>query len=266
MRPFVWRVPQQVLDALPPAVRAMIPPIVVRNFRFLDVCAGRARITKWAMLHGMLGAAVDSNYGDHMDICSDIGFALLVTCLLRVVVGGLMFLGPRCSSWVWMSRFVSRRSRRKPLGNKRRPFVAEGNKLNVRCGLACAIASMIQVDWVIEQPASSLFFDTPLMKGVIKFNAARKITFPLSEYGHPALKMTMLVGTAAWLSTFAPRKRLCPKAKAKTKAKAKAKVSLVRRLAGQRVRGEPAALKGSQVYPARFALAVVAAHWPHESP
>ena len=275
-----------MLTLLPPQVRRLVPPVVVRNVDFLDVCAGRARPTKWAIMMGLSSIASDSEYGPHMDITTDEGLALLVTCVCRTARGGLMLMGPKCSSWVWVCRFSSQRSVENPLGDATRDFVRQGNCLNACCSLVCRIAWALGVSWVIEQPSSSLFFATPLMQAVVADCQARRIAFPMSNFGHPACKQTVLVGTASWLPTFcggvaglepaveAPAVRRAPKSKAKAALvrpapKAKAKVGLVRRLGvqsgQQRVRGIPE-LSASQVYPARFALAIVRAHWPERVP
>ena len=92
-RPFAHAVPAEIKALLPVSVAALIPAVVVRNIHLLDVCAGKARISRWAMLHGLTAAAVDFEYDDHMDINSDIGLALLIILALRVVLGGLIFMG-----------------------------------------------------------------------------------------------------------------------------------------------------------------------------
>lgn len=261
-RPFAHAVPAEIKALLPGSVAALIPAVVVRNIHLLDVCAGKARISRWAMLHGLTAAAVDFEYGDHMDINSDIGLALLIILALRVVLGGLIFMGPQCSSWIWMSRSISKRSASDTTGDTSRQFVADGNRLNSRCGVVCAIAHMMGVRWVIEQPGSSLFFESPPMAATIQHCAAQSVKFPMSDYGHACLKPTILVGTVTWLPQFAHKDK--PKAKQKAKAKPKAKSTLVTRWqqgGTTKVRGNRI-LKESQVYPVKFGLAVVHAQWP----
>lgn len=277
-RPFAHAVPAEIKALFPGSVAAFIPAVVIRNIQFLDVCAGKARISRWAMLHGLTAAAVDCDYGDHMDINSDIGLALLIILALRVVVGGLIFMGPQCSSWIWMCRSISKRSASDTTGDTSRQFVVDGNRLNSRCGLVCAIAHMMGVHWVIEQPGSSLFFESPPMAATIQHCAAQSVKFPMGDYGHGSRKPTILVGTVAWLPQFAqkpkakqkattkPKQMDKPKAKKNDKPKAtpKAKSTLVTRWhqgGTTKVRGN-SNLKESQVYPVQFALAVVRAQWP----
>jgi hypothetical protein len=291
LKNFAWRVPQEIVNLIPVRLHCLIgctdgkPLVVIRNWNFIDVCAGKARIAKWCLLMGLHGCAIDFEYGSHMDINTDGGLAILIVSLLRICAGGLMFIAAQCSSWVWLSRATSERTISNPAGNPERAFVKLGNLLNDRCSLVCYIAHQIGVKWVIEQPTSSMFFVTPGMSAICKHVQAARVHLFMGDFGHPARKGTVLVGTAGWLANFkaagggaqpsassSSTDQPQPTAKAKAKGKAKAKASLkasmkalVRRRmknGKEQVFGQKHELKESQVYPARFALAVVKAHWP----
>ncbi len=134
-----------------------------------------------------------------MDTCSDDGFALTLLSLLRVRRGGLFWIGTQCSTWVWINRKTSGRSKENPLGNTTHRSVVEGNELNARVALLCAIAYATSVTWVIEQPASSLFYSTRDMGIVMARSGAQIVHTWLGGFGHPMKKPTTLVGTASWL-------------------------------------------------------------------
>ena len=288
-----WKVPSDILDLIPQPCRVLLrcadgPLTVVRNFDFVDICSGKARITKWAVTAGLTGAALDVDYGQHMDINSTEGFALAILCVLRVGVGGLVFMACQCSSWIWLSRSSTQRSAENPHGNVRRPSVVEGNSLNVRCALLCLLAHRCCSRWVVEQPDSSLFFDTDSMQTAWKNCGARLIKFRMSIYGHVTRKGTYLLGTADWLEEIgnacapsaasssgkpeppcppcpskSPGKPKKPKNTIKAKVKAVALARVHKDGSGRkRVTGNKVALKDSQVYPARFALRVCQLHWP----
>ena len=77
---FAWKVPAHILEIIPATIRELIGCndghlVVVRNFAFLDICAGKARITKWAQAAGLTGIAIDQEYAEHMNINSAEGFA-----------------------------------------------------------------------------------------------------------------------------------------------------------------------------------------------
>ena len=205
------------------------------------------------------------------------------------------------SSCVCVARSSSGRSKAIPRGHESKPKVAEGNSLNDRAALLCWIASMLQVAWVIEQPASSLFFDTKHMSSVITQCGAKRIHLWLYDYGHPARKATIFVGTTAWLASFACTRRgnedakqvaankPCMKGQGKGVARAKPKgkkpLAKATRQAGawaskkrpkpmalckvtttsagkRHASGKSACVKASQVYPVRLAIAILRARFP----
>ena len=103
------------------------------------------------------------------------GLALSILLLLRVQVGGLVVLGDQCSSWAWLARSSTKRAAANPSGDTSRRCVAEGNELNDRTALLCTLARLIGVCWLVEQPASSLFFATKSMATAIAATAAWRV-------------------------------------------------------------------------------------------
>lgn len=263
-----WRVPDGVLELIPQSVKLLLGIVegqafvVIRNIHVLDICAGRARICKWAHVAKLTSIALDREYGDHLDINSDSGLAIAIVCLLRVRDRGLAFIAAQCSSWVWINRMVSKRNAADTHGDTAIPSVREGNMLNSRVGLLCVMAFMIGVRFVIEQPSASLFFQTPLMGNVIAYTKAVSHHIYMQGFGHPSKKGTRLVGTAEWL----PQLKAPPAKKTKKGKVQKGAVPLYssrRRADGSRATtGCKKAMKNSQVYPAAFALAVVKANYP----
>lgn len=116
----------------------------------------------------------------------------------------------------------------------------------------------------------------------------------MSLYGHAMMKPTVVVGTTAWLATFAapscdanpdanpntkpndivlpllPVRKARPKAKTQAKKKPAGSAPTMQHHAYQvtfnkkgkkQVTGKRDELKGSQIYPVRFALAIVKSHW-----
>ena len=178
--------------------------------------------------------AVDREYASHMDVNIWEGLALVIVLTLRLVPQGLLFIAAQCSSWVWIGRASTCRSGANPLGDSSRRLVAEGNELNCRTALLCTICSMNTAVWMIEQPVSSLFFDTRLMAATIMHLGAKRIHFWMRSFGHDSQKGTVCYGTpewchpnAPWLSQPASAERAGkskPKASAKPKAKATPKM------------------------------------------
>ena len=165
-------------------------------------------------------AAMDREFGSHFDLCSDIGFASTLCAVMRVKTTGMIMLGPQCSSWVWLSRSASRRSLANPYGDPSVASVAEGNVVNERVAMICAICSMLGIVWLVEQPASSLFFNTELMSMVVAKENAFQRHFFMKEFGHANSKPTLLFGVASFLSSLGTAfKKSQPKRRRQTKPK-----------------------------------------------
>lgn len=77
---------------------------------------------------------------------------------------GLLFAAPVCSSWVWMSRGSTFRSKERPLGDERVECVQQGNLQVSRLVLVLLYASFSGCTWIVEQPVSSLMWSHPRME------------------------------------------------------------------------------------------------------
>ncbi|CAK0838405.1 unnamed protein product [Prorocentrum cordatum] len=243
-----WEVPAKIVALIPTAVRQALgcdvaKLTVMRNVDAVDLFAGRARITKWGTLGGLNVLPIDRTCVDHMDILTTTGLAIVIVALLRIKPPGLMFAGPQCSSWVWVSRSVTKRRRGNIMGNEACKPVQEGNEVNARMALLCYIANNLGVSWVIEQPRSPTFFETPNMQTLlVEIPSVLPLSINLGDYGHASMKPTLLVGVGALLedlkmvgAKFAelmpgvalscPEPAAKPKAHSKAKSKAKSKTA-----------------------------------------
>ncbi len=257
--------PSQVAKALA-AASGCHPPgfadqfCVNRNWDFMEFCSGSGRLTWWFMHYGFRGCAFDKMYGGHMDAATVAGLALAIVLLLRVKPGGLCFMAPECSTWVWIGRKQTGRSKDNVLGNSSTK-VQDANRLNQATALLCNIASQWGVHFVVEQPSSSLFFLTDCMRTVIDHTGATRASMPLKPFGHALMKPTVLVGTVEWLPHL--RRPMCAPAPKKVIRRCgilKETVAYTTRMskAGKwRVTGKKEPLKQSAHYPMNFARDVV---------
>ena len=206
----LWDVPEAISKHLPerilqemlskPSAQRTPSLRVIRNLDVVEGFAGSARIAGAALQKGLRAVALDREFAGHMDILTDAGWLVWLTALLRLRRGGLLWLAPQCSTWVWMNRKSSGRSAENPLGFTGRPTVDEGNLLNRRTAFLLIIAGLMGVLWVIEQPVSSVFFETVALKTSMAFSANTHRCFTwLSAFGHPMPKPTILRGTPVWL-------------------------------------------------------------------
>ena len=261
------RVPAHVQALIPEAIQKAIGCwqdvlVVVRDLEFLDVCAGKARMCKWGEMAGLNVAAIDRSHAKHMNLTTVEGLGLAVVMALRVVCGGLMFLGPQCSTWVWMSRSQTKRSQSRPLGDASSACVREGNDLNAAVALVCAIAHEMGVFWVLEQPSTSLFCSTAAMSRTIATTQAARASFAMSLYGHTSRKHTLLYGTPPWLHSYQARATK----RSNTEPLTPLTTTTVGKGGIKATTGRRAYLQASQVYPVKFALAIMRSHWPDRFP
>lgn len=83
------------------------------------------------------------------------GFLVALLYVLRLEAAGLLWGGVPCSSYVWIARGHTERSRTNIMGNNH-PAVLLGNCMTSRFCLLILIALARNVHWAIEQPGSSL--------------------------------------------------------------------------------------------------------------
>ena len=92
------------------------------------------------------------------------GFLRAVGLVLRLRVGGLVWGGTPCSSWVFMNRGTSKRTASNPLGDCSEPSVRLGNLLTTRFVLLVLLGVARGAMWCCEQPMSSLMPRHPRMQ------------------------------------------------------------------------------------------------------
>ena len=275
----LFQMPNSVIDVIPTMVMEHIsqerPLIVNRNLDLVDLFAGKARIARWATLAGLHAIAFDKLYGEHMDILTPVGLALIVLLVLRIKVGGLLAAGPQSS------RKVTKRTKKNPYA-KSNQSVFDGNATNSLMALLCYLGYLLSWDWLIEQPQRTLFFETQMMKAVKETIAnVSTCSLNLGNFGHETQKPTILMGTnnivqklkneeqlkdqqAKRPKDSKKRRKVVKKKPSKKKAKKPASLVNIRIRANgtKAVTGKTANLQMSAIYPVQYALAICQLQWP----
>ena len=252
-----WIVPQQVLSMLPECVKRLMPVgangilRVLRDLDQVELCAGVARPTRWAKLAGLAAIALDRDYQPRFDLCTAEGLAIALVLVFRIRHAGILIAGPQCSSWVWISRSVTKRSANNVMGDESVGSVVEGNTLNKHMALLVGIASSIGVFWLIEQPASSVFFKTQEWIRLIKATKAMRIFTRLEKF-EQSPKPSLLYSTAPSAGALGQQPGL--RMTNHVKKRNLLEHVVVDRHGKKAITGKRAFLKKSQVYPVRFAL------------
>ena len=185
-----------------------------------------------------------------MNLLTNSGMASAILLALSIVVGGTAWFGVPCSTFVFMSRGHTQRSRRVATGNVKRKDVRQANLIVKRVSLLIKILAMRKVYWIIEQPLNSLLWHMPAIKRAKRDYHVNTLKWQrrflwMGHYGHSLLKPTELVGVfpgldAAW-PTQRPARRDTSSAYSQRRDKQGRK-----RVAGK------AGLKATEHYPVAF--------------
>ena len=123
-----------------------------------------------------------------MDLTTTRGFCHLLCLLLRMPVGAILWMAPVCSSFVWISASVTRRSRAFPCGRRGVLSVEVGNLLLTRTILAIMLASAKQICWVLEQPNSTKAKFMKRFQKLLRQMTVWRASVNLKPFGSPTPK------------------------------------------------------------------------------
>eukprot|EP00435_Cladocopium_sp_Y103_P073051 s121_g42.t1 len=208
---------------------------------FVEICAGDARASCALRQSGFAGKEYDVLYSKNHDLLRTIGFITMLMAVRNLRPGGLVLVGPPCSSWIFLSRSQTGRSWSNPEGNGRRA-VELANIFIRRLLYILYFAHKRGCKFLIEQPVSSVLWYFRPMRQFLQFTGARRVSFPMGSYGSPTIKMTVTHKGAPLV-----KKTISKSGK-------------------QQVTGIRGALRESASYPAGFGFALAALIEPEGSP
>ena len=133
--------------------------------------------------------------------------SLFLWWILRVHVdNGMIWLGTERSSWIWLSRGSTRRTRVRPRGGAcARISVEKGNDLTARSAVLIAIAYAHRLIWLLEQPDSSLIKIHPALNAVRRRMRQRgemwwQVQTVMGAFGGPTTKGHELCSNSEFMS------------------------------------------------------------------
>lgn len=150
---------------------------------FVEVFAGAGAISIAMAAHGQRTVSIDLLHGPHMDLSTPEGFVFALVVVLRLRVGGACLCAPPCSSFVWINRGTSKRTRIRPQGDITLPSVRAANQLAARTALLAMVAHAAGAMLLIEQPLSSLLWHYPRMQELLMSVQMHKVTLHLGKFG-----------------------------------------------------------------------------------
>ena len=218
----------------------------------LDVYAGAGNMSRSMNAHGTRCEMYDKVYSDvgQNVLCVE-GLAQLIALACRVTTKGVVWIGPECSTWVWLSRGHTKRSKSNIEGDTSRSDVTDANHIaTITAGLV-QLCHARRVWYVIEQPLSSLLYHHPGLAAAIKRSGGRRYSVELGRAGATSPKPLVLVGTAPWLPAIERSVKRRPMVETPEP---------VVKTSGRWISGDREALAKSAVYPQIFTDMVGAAH------
>ena len=93
---------------------------------------------------------------DFEDLTKPEGFLTAMATTIKCKPGALAHWATVCSSWVWVCRATTKRSMLNPKGDTRHQFVTDGNVMVARMVLLVLVGLALEVQWILEQPSSSI--------------------------------------------------------------------------------------------------------------
>lgn len=184
-----------------------------------------------------------------MDLASTQGFANALWSVANLKPGSGHLTAPVCSTFVFMSRGTTQRSRTKPLGRTDYPSVRLGNLLFCRALILVILAACKGCMWVLEQPGSSTMEWHPLFQRMMKMIEVRKMFISMCNFGGPTRKPTILYtghSEIDYIREYEVEPSLEPRSMVVRYQNAKGE---------RRIHGG-SDLKSSQSYPRRFGVAL----------
>jgi hypothetical protein len=143
-----------------------LKPLKLPTRNFLEFFAGDQAVTKGLRLRGFVGDPIDVRLNADHDLLTPCGFLVAIVLICSVCKGGLVWLAPPCSTWVWMSRSSTGRHL-DPLGNRDNPNVERQNMLVSRLCYLISLCWHRGVFFVIEQPDSTKMMEHPRLRKLL---------------------------------------------------------------------------------------------------
>ncbi len=195
------------------------------------------------------------------DILTTQGFAAMLDAALQLVPFALAWFAPPCSLWIFLSAGVHKRTVMRPSGDTSRPDVVANNRIVHRCCVLMRILTARLVQWVCEQPVTSLLFQfgsflklrTSAQMHILSSKLRRKFVW-LGHWGGAIPKPTVLWGiTPIFDVLFSVRPQTRRKASVNKTTK-KTIIKNGRPCVVYRIYGVRKTLKNSQSYPKDFCI------------
>ncbi len=222
------------------------------RFGGAEFCAGCKSLTMSFVQMGHRFTTFEKEDSSITENIMDVnGFLWALNVVRCIRPGGVQHWAPPCSSWVWVNRSTSTRSKENPLGECPRGYVLEANVFVDRMVLLLLVGLALNIHFIVEQPASSLLWLHPAWKHMQELEKlgwipCHRQPIWMGMFGGPSPKATTLQSSCAWINCMATKLD-----RSRFQQPSKNVKSYVDAQGKKRITGEKE-LKQSQAYPAGY--------------
>ena len=218
-----------------------------RTLDVVEIFAGRGHLHQACAAAGLNAFGYDRCNGTDQDVTNKKGFLFAAALVLALKVGGLLWLAPPCSSWVFLSSSGHKRSAQNQYaGDQTRRDVQEANHVAAATGALIRLAAARGLEIIVEQPADSCLFKFGCIRKALAAAAATSVRTWLGAFSDnfACSKPLELRGNCSWLPALYRNKPLRGQAPEEVY-----KVGLDGKVSGGR------ALRSTSEYPVEFGTA-----------
>ena len=256
-----------IMAAIISAMMAMWPRALDDPLDAVEIFSGVKSIVKGFERLGMKAVGFDKADDDRQDLSKPWGMVDLMHRIRRVRVHGLLPWATPCSTWVTVNRGTSQRSPHNPLGHQLHDSVSEANVCVARMALLMIWSVVLGLQWLLEQPQSSLMSEEPRFHDFLRCITHYKIPTCMGAYGKETMKGTTLLGSSRWMAGLHRTSADIPveRRSAMTEASKKVSKTTVDARGRKRFTGLPGH-KGTQSYTLEYGLEVATLYMKNKKP
>ena len=134
---------------------------IPRDLDVVELWSGVEAIAQCALAHGLQAECHDQLKDPNnpiFNIANMVGFLAALKMVMWLRVGGLLAMGPDCSSFVFAPSSLAKRKRGSWTGDTNHQFVKDGNLMASMAAFFMCLAVARGVEAFIENPAGSMMF------------------------------------------------------------------------------------------------------------
>ena len=159
-----------------------------RDLDCVELFSGQGELHKAFARAGYRARGFDVRQHPDEDICRLAGLHAAAALVRRLRPGGLLWLAPPCSSWVWISSSWHKRTPQQPWGRSGIPEIRSANSAAVAVGALMRLGASRGAQVFLEQPKDSVMHHCPPIAKAIAMTRCASVLTHLGAFGGPIPK------------------------------------------------------------------------------